>query len=258
MQMRIGFVGTGAITKAVVSGLLRSGMSFERITLSPRGEKTAAELAALDDRIHIGANNQDVLDASDIVCLAVVPQIAANVLGELRFDSRHHVISFVAAISVDRMASLVRPAARVVRTIPLPAVAQGKGSTAICPPDAIAKALFSAMGEAVEVEDEQKFNAISAVTATMASFYAVLESQAAWLVRQGVPYGDARAFLSGYCVGLAHDTTLTAQSFSSLAEHCMTPGGLNAQLHAELTERGTYTHYGEALDRVLKRVVGGT
>ncbi|MCP3716474.1 hypothetical protein [Paraburkholderia sp. CNPSo 3281] len=39
MQMRIGFVGTGAITKAVVTGPLRSGMSFERITLSPRGKK---------------------------------------------------------------------------------------------------------------------------------------------------------------------------------------------------------------------------
>src|SRR6516164_7938597 len=149
--MRIGFVGTGAITKAVVTGLLRSGMAWERITLSPRGEKTAAELAALDDRIHIGANNQDVLDASDIVCLAVVPQIAAEVLSELKFDSRHHVISFVAAISIDTMERLVHPAARVVRTIPLPAVAEGKGSTAICPPDAIAKALFSAMGEAVEV-----------------------------------------------------------------------------------------------------------
>ncbi len=33
MLMRIGFVGTGAITKAVVTGLLRSGLSFERITL---------------------------------------------------------------------------------------------------------------------------------------------------------------------------------------------------------------------------------
>lgn len=132
---------------------------------------------------------------------------------------------------------------RVVRTIPLPAVAEGKGGTAICPPDAIARALFSAMGEAVEVEDEQKFNAISAVTATMASFYAVLETQAAWLILQGLSYGDGRAFLSGYCVGLAHDATLTTQTCLSPAENCMTPGGLNAQLHAELTERGSYTHY---------------
>ncbi len=54
------------------------------------------------------------------------------------------------------------------------------------------------------------------------------------------------------------DATLTTQTFLSLADSCMTPGGLNEQLHAELTERGTYTHYEEALDRVLERVVGVT
>ena len=54
------------------------------------------------------------------------------------------------------------------------------------------------------------------------------------------------------------DATLTTQTFLSLAENSMTSGGLNAQLHAELTEHGNYTHYEEALDRVLERVVGAT
>ncbi|HKT99016.1 MAG TPA: pyrroline-5-carboxylate reductase [Paraburkholderia sp.] len=254
--MRIGFVGTGVITKAVVTGWLRSGMAWDRITLSPRGEKTSAELAALDERIRIGASNQDVLDASDVVCLAVVPQIADEVLRELKFDSRHHVLSFIAGIALAKLERLVCPAASVVRVIPLPAVAEGKGSTAICPPDALAKTLFSAMGEAVEVEDEHQYDALQAVTATMASFYAVLESQAAWLVRQGLKYAAARAFLSSYCAGLAHEATRSDQSFASMIEGVMTPGGLNEQLHDELTRRGSYAHYQEALDRVLARVEG--
>jgi pyrroline-5-carboxylate reductase len=256
--MHLGFIGTGVITKAVVTGLVRSGISFDRITLSPRNAKTAAELAALDARVHVCASNQEVLESSDVVCLAVVPKIAVDVLRELKFDSRHHVVSFIAGMSLDRVGGLVRPAARIVRAIPLPAVAEGKGSTAICPPDGTAKSLFAALGEAVEVDDERKFDALSAVTATMASFYAVLESQASWLVQRGLRYDAARAFLSGYCVGLAHETTRTEQSFSTMVEHCMTPGGINEQLHAELSSRGTYTHYGEALDRVLKRIEGRT
>jgi pyrroline-5-carboxylate reductase len=254
--MRAGFIGTGTITQAVVTGMLRFGVPFERISLSPRNARTAAELAALDGRIHVCASNQEVLDNSDVACLAVVPQIAAEVLGELEFDARHHVISFMAGISLDQLRGLVRTSGKIARAVPLPAVAEGKGSTAICPADEVAKAIFAALGEAVEVDSEDKFDALSAVTATMASFYAVLETQASWLARQGIDYADARAFLSGYCVGLAHDTTRTEQPFSAMVMHCMTPGGINEQVHTELSRRGAYAYYGEALDGVLRRIRG--
>jgi pyrroline-5-carboxylate reductase len=254
--MRLGFIGTGTITQAVVSGLLRFGVSVDHISLSPRNAEIAAGLAALDGRVQVCRSNQQVLEMSDVVCLAVVPQIAADVLSELRFDSRHHVISFIAGFPIDEVRRLVRTEGRVVRAIPLPAVAEGNGSTAICPPDGVARSIFSALGEAVEVDDEGKFDALSAVTATMASFYAVLEAQASWLVRQGLDYDAARSFLSGYCVGLAHDTTKAGKPFTELIDHCMTPGGINEQVHTELSKRGTYSHFSDALDRVLMRLEG--
>lgn len=254
--MRIGFIGTGTITEAVVTGMIRFGVSFERVALSPRNAKIAARLAALDGRIEVCESNQDVLDTSDVVCLAVVPQIAADVLSELTFDARHHVISFIAGKSLDQIGAFVRRSAKVVRAVPLPAVAAGKGSTAICPRDDIARALFAPLGEAVEVDDEHQFDALSAATATMAAFFALLEEQASWLVAQGVPYASARSFLSGYHVGLAHEATSGTEPFSAMIGHASTPGGLNEQLNRELTERGTYTHYAEALDNIMRRVQG--
>ncbi|SFT83278.1 pyrroline-5-carboxylate reductase [Paraburkholderia aspalathi] len=236
--MRLGFIGTGTITRAVVTGLLRFGVTFDHLSLSPRNAEIATGLADLDGRVRVCANNQEVLETSDVVCLAVVPQIATDVLGELRFDSRHHVISFIAGISIDEVHRLVRTVSKVVRAIPLPAVAEGKGSTATCPPDGVAKSIFSALGEAVEVDDEGKFDALSAVTGTMASFYAVLESQASWLVQEGLEYDAARAFLSGYCIGLAHDAAQTKEPLSAMVKHCMTPGGINEQVHTELSRQG--------------------
>jgi pyrroline-5-carboxylate reductase len=252
--MRFGFIGTGTITKAVVTGMLRFDVAFERISLSPRNEKIAGELAALDERISVCASNQAVLESSDAVCLAVVPQIAVDVLGQLEFSARHRVISFLAGVPLDQLRRLVGPVHSVTRAVPLPAVAEGRGSTAICPADKTARGIFSALGEAVEVNDESRFDALSAVTATMASFYAVLESEAQWLVKQGVEYDAARAFLSGYYVGLAHDAARTMQPFAQLTDECMTPGGINEQVHAELLQRGTYSHYQRALHGVLERI----
>ncbi|NMG46144.1 pyrroline-5-carboxylate reductase [Aromatoleum toluvorans] len=256
--MRLGFIGTGVITKAIVTGLIRSSWSFDRIFLSPRNAATAAELAALDPRVQTCASNQEVLDSSDVVCIAVVPQIVADVLRELHFEARHHVISFVPGTPVEELNRLLRPARKLARAVPLPAVADGKGCTAIYPPDEVARSLFSALGKAVEVESEHQFDALHAVTATMASFYAVLEAQASWLTQQGLPYKSARAFLSGYSVGLAHETTRTGQSFPQMIDYLMTPGGLNEQVHAELSSRGAYGHYANALDRVLARIQGRT
>ena len=254
--MRIGFVGTGTITQAIVTGMIDFGVSFERIALSPRNADRAAALAQRDPRVQVCASNQDVLDSSDVICLAVIPQIASDVLAGLRFDTRHHVISFIAGKSIEEIGRLVRNASKVIRAVPLPAVSEGKGSTPLCPPDAIAKSLFAPLGEAVEVADEHQFDALSAVTATMASFFALLEEEASWLVRQGVPYASARSFLSGYHVGLAHETTKGTQPFSALIGEMSTPGGLNEQLNAELSKRGTYTHYSEALDKIMRRVQG--
>ncbi|MFM0323173.1 pyrroline-5-carboxylate reductase [Caballeronia glebae] len=254
--MRIGFIGTGAITKAVVTGMIRFDVPFERVALSPRNAQTAAHLAKLDARIEVCASNQDVLDSTDVVCIAVVPDIAADVLGKLTFDAQHHVISFIAGKSLDEIRAFVRRSAKVVRAVPLPAVAAGKGSTVICPRDDIARTLFAPLGEAVEVDDEHQFNALSATSATMAAFFALLEEQASWLVRQGVPYASARSFLSGYHVGLAHETTLDTKPFSAMIGHAITPGGLNEQLNRELSERGTYAHYSEALDSIMRRVQG--
>ena len=253
--MRLGFVGTGVITEAIVTGLLRVGAPFEHIALSNRNAEKAARLASQDARISVCETNQAVLDQSDLVCLAVIPQIAADVIAKLKFQPSHRVVSFVAGIKMDELHRAMPQVDSIVRAIPLPAVADALGATTLYPQDSVAHELFSRIGVAVEVENEHQFDCISAATATMASFYAVLESQAQWLVQQGLAYDKARAFLGGYSRGLAHGTQGGAP-FTELIRHCMTPGGINEQVHRELTGRGHYEQYGEALTRVLDRIEG--
>ncbi|WP_206952423.1 pyrroline-5-carboxylate reductase [Trinickia acidisoli] len=254
--MRLGFVGTGAITQAVVTGLVRVGAPFDSIALSNRNAKTAAMLAAMDPRIRVFERNQDVLGASDVICLAIRPQIAAEVLAELTFRPSHHVISFVAGMKMSELRKQIGAVGTIVRAIPLPAVADALGSTTLYPQDSVARQLFSHVGVAVEVENEHQFDCLSAATATMASFYAVLESQAQWLVSEGLDYGKARSFLAAYSLGLAHGAKAVDTPFSDLVDQSMTPGGINEQVHRELTAKANYEHYQYALTGVLDRIEG--
>lgn len=76
--MRIGFIGTGGITSAIVTGLCTSRLEFDVIRVSPRNREMSLALKKRFDRVRIGESNQDVLDHSDVVILAILPQDMKN------------------------------------------------------------------------------------------------------------------------------------------------------------------------------------
>src|SRR5262249_49560841 len=100
VRMKLGFVGTGSITESVVKGLVKARNDLEVIVVSPRNTEVAARLAALHHRIRIARDNQSVVDSSDVVFLAVRPQVASDVVAGLEFHPGQRVVSFVAGLQL--------------------------------------------------------------------------------------------------------------------------------------------------------------
>ncbi|WP_244420705.1 NAD(P)-binding domain-containing protein [Mesorhizobium japonicum] len=71
--MKLGFIGTGALTSAIVTGLKSLDGDPVSVVLSPRNEEIAANLASRYPNIRVAADNQAVLDDCDTVMLAMVP-----------------------------------------------------------------------------------------------------------------------------------------------------------------------------------------
>jgi pyrroline-5-carboxylate reductase len=86
------------------------------------------------------------------------------------------------------LAALMPQVASIVRLAPLPMVAHGCGPTIIFPPDNPAMEVFALLGAAIAVDSEEAFDCLFASTSMMGSFFAMLETQAHWLERKGVPY----------------------------------------------------------------------
>lgn len=253
--MRIGFIGTGTITSAIVSGLNAADFTAFTFLLSPRNAGVSAALASAFDNVTVAASNQAVLDGCDIIMLAVRPQVAVDVLESLHFRPDHHVISLIALISIERVQALVAPATSVVRAIPLPMVAAREGVTALYPDDATARAIFSQLGSTIALDSPEHFNAFSAATATMAPYFAFAGEVTDWLTRQGVPSGTARSYIAGVFHGLATVAAdPSAQPFPILAEKFATAGGINEQVMAHLTQVGALKAVSDALDGVLQRM----
>jgi pyrroline-5-carboxylate reductase len=262
--MRLGFLGAGAITSAMVRGLCEAGTALYEIRLSPRNAAVAAELAAQFPQVTVAASNQEMVDQSEAVVIAVRPQIAATVLRELRFRPEQNIISLVSGHPVGKLAVLVAPATKITRAVPLPAAARRLSPTAIYPRDAypdnpVAAELFAALGTVSELETEHEFDVMCTATATMAPYYAFADCIASWLVNHGIPKTKARDYVAHLLNGLA-DTTLRSpqRSFRELAAGHATRGGTNEQVLRHLTDHGVFEAYSAALDAILVRVTAAS
>ena len=200
---RLGFVGTGTITTAIVTGLCAAPGATQPIYLSPRNAEVAQRLAAAHRAVHIASSNQAVVDASDIVFLAVRPQIATGVLEALRFRKDQRIISLIATFSRQRVASLVTSATTVSCAVPQPTAAMRLSPTAIFPPDPVVAALFARVGTAFQAATEEEFRALFTTTAAMASFFAFLDTLSSWLAAHQVSSAMAREYVARMFQGLS-------------------------------------------------------
>ncbi len=253
--MKLGFVGTGAITEAVVTGLMKSRSDISAVVVSPRSTHVAARLTEMFPVVRVGADNQDVVDSADIVFLAVRPQIAEEVVKELRFREQQQVVSLIAAVQIDALASWIGVPVTITRTIPLPFVAELRGATAIYPPNDQIADLFSSLGTAVQAKDLKQYNLFGAASALMATYFGLLETSARWLEAEGMSYDQASLYLKQLFGGLSHVTDASKeQSFEAMASEFSTKGGLNEQVFTEFTENGGTKALTLALESVLKRI----
>lgn len=253
--MKLGFIGTGVITEAVITGLMKAGANIEEIVVSPRNAQIASRLAEAYPVVRVAADNQAVVDAVDMVFLAIRPQLAEAVVTALRFREDQQVVSLVATVSVDTLAGWIGMPLTITRAIPLPFVADLRGATVIYPPDAQVAALFSALGTAIQAEDLRQFDLLAAASALMGSYFGMLETCARWLEGEGLPYGPASDYLRQLHIGLAHAMAASpSASFDTLRQDHSTRGGLNEQVFAQFDVHGGNRALCEALDSVLARI----
>lgn len=256
-SMRLGFIGTGTITAAMVRGLKGSPLKDWPVILSPRNADLARGLADSLPGVTVAISNQAVIDAADMVVLAVRPQVAEQVLRGLVIRAHQPVISLVAATSADQIAGWTG-ARQICRAIPLPFVEQRCDVTPVFPALPAALQLFDALGAALPVQDQPTFDLYAALSALMGSYFGLLETSAAWAINKGLPAPDARVYLAGLFHNLGKVAQGDPRSLDDLRRDHSTAGGLNEQVFVNFARQGGTTALTDALDGVLRRIKGAS
>jgi pyrroline-5-carboxylate reductase len=251
-----GFVGTGAITAAIVEGLHVDAAHPPAVFLSPRSRSVSQELAGRFPHVQVCDGNQDVLESATAIVVAVRPQVASAVLEELSFRPDHVVMSVVAGVQLEQLRDWVAPAGHVVRVIPLPTAARARSLTTIFPDNTVARELFSRVGEVLVPTEESSFDALSASTGTFAAHLDYLSTIASWLADHGLDERTATTFVTRVFGQLGESLLQQTDSLATLVDRHMTPGGTNQQFMTDLRRDGVPDGVWRAPDRILDRLRG--
>lgn len=234
--MRIGFIGTGTISAAVIEGL-QSLPDAPEIVVSPRSESTSRALAVRYAKVTRAGSNAEVATA-DIVFLGMRPMHLDEAMTGIDFNEGQIVASMVAGFALADIKARW-PRATVCRVIPMPGAARRKGPITMYPAVREVMDLMAPLGDLFVVpEDKLGFGGLNAF---MSSYFELQRALIDVGTGGGLPTDDARRFVVSL-LGMLADTAerTTPEAFGNLVAEHQTKGGLNERVRAALLAQGWF------------------
>lgn len=254
MNMRIGFIGTGIIATSVVTGFCESKIEDLRITVSPRNkEKSQALNRKYPDIVTVAQSNQEVVDCSDWIFAALLPQDAEEVISQLTFPEEKNFINLVATLSTKRAEELIGKRKIIADVVPLTFAANRFGPVIIYPPIPEVSELMSHVGTPVVVETPKQMSLLRSITGLMSSYYMLLTRLTDWCCNNGLDEPTARQYITSFTSAMSAKASTWNGQLEELARE-MTPGGLNWMALTHLEQEEAFEPWTNILTPILEKV----
>ena len=180
---KIGFIGGGNMASSLISGLIASGHSPQQLWVS---DINAESLNVLADTLHVNTSihNEEVINAVDVVVLAVKPQIMSAVaiaVAPLIQQKKSLVVSIAAGISQTSLSQWLGADTAIVRCMPNTPALVLTGATALhanaqvsVEQQDLAENIMRSVGIALWVDEESELDAVTAVSGSGPAYYFLL------------------------------------------------------------------------------------
>jgi pyrroline-5-carboxylate reductase len=259
---QVGLVGTGNMGEALIKGLLHGHVCKpEQIFCSdtrPERLKVVRETYGVKGTSH----NIEVVKHSEILILAVKPQIMKQVVSEVAkyLDLSKLIISIAAGVPLDAIESCAKKELKLIRVMPNICVSVREGVSAIAGGKhihkedlMIAKTIFDSVGKSLFVE-ETLLDAVTGLSGSGPAYiFLIIDALADAGVKVGLSRNDALILASQTVLGAAKMLIETGEHPGKLKDLVTSPGGTAiAGLHT-LEEGGLRTTLMNAVEVATQR-----
>ena len=258
---KVGFIGMGNMGFAFAKGLL-SEIDSDDMMFSCRTEekkiKASAELG-----IMAAGSNTELVHASDIVILAVKPQMYDEVFEEIKDHVRDGeiFISLAPGVTISYIEQALGGKPRVVRAMPNTPALIGYGITGIAYDDNkfsseeinMIEQIFNSVGSFSKVEEEQISAVVCASGSSPAYVYMFIDALVKACAEKGLDEETARSMVAGTVVGAGMMVLKTGEDPNLLKEKVCSKGGTTIAGVGKLEENGFLDAISAATDACYAR-----
>ena len=246
--MKIGFIGAGQMATALAAGMAnKCERELEFLVYSPRAVSIEKLAAACGPAANVTAaeSTQAVVDKSDVVFLAVKPQMLEEAMEGINFESKSLVISIIGGADMYRLRRIVGHN-RIVRTMPNTPCLIGMAATGYAVDEgvsgedaALVEELFGAVGTILLVHDESLINSVAGVSGSGPAYvYTFIEAMIDGGVLVGLKRDIARELAIQTVLGAAELMKETGKHPGELRDQVTSPGGTTIAGLKALEETG--------------------
>lgn len=256
MEKRIGFIGCGNMAKAMIGGIIASELVEAKNIIASDSYLKGLEDSREKYGINITQDNKEVVSNSDVVFLAIKPNMYEAVIKEISEVTKENtiIVTIAPGKTLAKIGEAFGKDVKVLRTMPNTPALVGAGVTAICPNESIIKEelemLKSIIGtfSLVEEIEEKLFDAVVSVSGSSPAYvFMFIEAMADAAVMQGMPRDKAYRFAAQSVMGSAKMVLETQKHPGELKDMVCSPGGTTIEAVAVLEEKGLRTAIIEAM-----------
>ncbi len=256
MTQTIAIIGAGHMGAAFSAGIQKH-MNRVRINLC---DHSSEKLKALDAE-HPYTDPREAIVGASVILLAVKPQSAKELLTNLSPALKDQfVISIMAGISISTLQKLTR-STRVIRAMPNLPAQVGKGLTGwVASPDvsaserALAKELFIAVGEEMELEKESLLDALTPLSGSgPAYFFYLAELLTTKAMKEGFSPTQAALIAKETLTGSAALLEADVRSPSEWRSAVTSKGGTTEAAFKTFQDEHLEDLFFKAVDRAIAR-----
>ena len=247
---KIGFIGGGNMASSLISGLIASGHSPQDLWVSDINQD-ALKVLAQNLNVNTSTNNDDIINAVDVVVLAVKPQILSTVAKNATASIQQKqplVVSIAAGISQQSLSQWLGNNIAIVRCMPNTPALVLTGATALhanaqvtAEQHDLAENIMRSVGIALWVNDESELDVVTAVSGSGPAYYFLLmEAMEKAAIEMGMNEVTARLLVQQTALGAAKIALESSESPEQLRKRVTSPGGTTQQA-LETFEEGGFT-----------------
>ncbi|EAT12933.1 pyrroline-5-carboxylate reductase [Bermanella marisrubri] len=258
----IAFIGSGNMAGAIMGGLIEDGYQPDNIIASDPSEEKLAELKQRHG-IQTTQNNIDAIKRSDVVVLAVKPQVMEQVLEPLKAtleETQPLLISVAAGINQYSLQQWAGDLA-IVRCMPNTPSLVGKGASGLLANDkvsdqqkSITEDILGAVGLSVWVNNEQQLDWVTAVSGSGPAYYFLfMECMIQAAKNMGMDEEQAKKLTLQTALGAATMAQKSDVEPDQLRKNVTSPNGTTEQAILSFQNAGLDKIVKDAMEAVVKR-----